>query len=656
MERTIEIEELLGQAGWLRRLAAGLVADPQAADDLVQETWIAALRSPPEAGRAPRPWLARVLGNLASNRRRDERRRREHEADIGPERPVPAPDALAQEVELQRLLAEAMGKLEEPLRSVVVLRYFHGLDSAQIARELGLPASTVRSRLAKALGELRAELDRRFGGERKAWVVCLGGLLRTEALAPVAATTSVGAGLGLAALALVVTGAVLWRIAPSARSGELPEVALAAPEPVVDLPRAQTEVPATAEETTQRVELPAQAATPEERAALASLTGDGAAKAGDDRIHGVVLIDGAEADHAVVLEIRRNLFDASGFVTTDERGRFALAAEARGFEVRVSGYAFADIKEVWRNVHSASEGVLELDVFSMPVLKGRVLVADTGAPLACVRSVIELKWSWSDKDGAGNFAYGFQTDLEGRFALPLIKGEQLSGQIWFEAPDMARRGVEIPAFERAEGKDLGDIGLESAAVVLFRVLDREGRPLGRAEAHPVGFERPGMFGSKVVRSDAEGRGELPCVPVGGAEFLFGAPGCSDEVLTLRAGDAPVVVLAPAAALELELARGDGGVPPTVVHVTAAPRPFVGDELDRPEILFPGTPCHVVMQSATSLTLACTPNEAGWVELVGLRPGVELRIDVLDLGQHVLATRFVTLAAEERQRLEIPLGR
>src|SRR5688500_16823602 len=72
------IEELLQQAPWLRRLAAKLVAG-DAADDLVQETWLAALMHPPGRGGPVRPWLARVAHNLAQNLRRGERRRSEHE-------------------------------------------------------------------------------------------------------------------------------------------------------------------------------------------------------------------------------------------------------------------------------------------------------------------------------------------------------------------------------------------------------------------------------------------------------------------------------------------------------------------------------------------------------------------------------------------------
>src|SRR5262245_4080883 len=105
MERRIEIEELLGHAGWLRRLATSLVRDPGAADDLVQDTWIAALRRPPAA--EPRAWLARVARNLAHNARRAGARRATHEELARAEPANPTPADVLQEAEAQRLLAEA---------------------------------------------------------------------------------------------------------------------------------------------------------------------------------------------------------------------------------------------------------------------------------------------------------------------------------------------------------------------------------------------------------------------------------------------------------------------------------------------------------------------------------------------------------------------
>ncbi|HEX6883387.1 MAG TPA: sigma factor [Planctomycetota bacterium] len=64
----------------LRGLARGLLADAHAAEDLAQDTWLAALSrgADPET---PRAWLASVARNLAAKLRRGEERRVRRERD-----------------------------------------------------------------------------------------------------------------------------------------------------------------------------------------------------------------------------------------------------------------------------------------------------------------------------------------------------------------------------------------------------------------------------------------------------------------------------------------------------------------------------------------------------------------------------------------------
>ena len=64
--------------GWLRRLAGRLVGEG-AADDLVQETWLSALRHRPESSNGLGPWLRRVLQNRAIGDARQRARRRSRE-------------------------------------------------------------------------------------------------------------------------------------------------------------------------------------------------------------------------------------------------------------------------------------------------------------------------------------------------------------------------------------------------------------------------------------------------------------------------------------------------------------------------------------------------------------------------------------------------
>ena len=53
----LDTEELLAHAGWLRALARQLARDPDDAEDLVQETYVASLDRSPDERDKVRPWL-----------------------------------------------------------------------------------------------------------------------------------------------------------------------------------------------------------------------------------------------------------------------------------------------------------------------------------------------------------------------------------------------------------------------------------------------------------------------------------------------------------------------------------------------------------------------------------------------------------------------
>jgi RNA polymerase sigma-70 factor (ECF subfamily) len=190
-------DALLREAGWVRRVAARLVRDGSAADDVAQDAWVQALRQRPDPSTTLRGWLAEVLRRLAHTRARGDARRRDRElADEA--REVPAADRLLEKAELLRSIAQMVGELDEPYRSTVLLRYFEGASAAEIARRQGVPAGTVRWRLKEALDQLRARLSREVDCDRA-----------RRALAPIA-----GAGglmipaLKVAAVAVAVAGGV----------------------------------------------------------------------------------------------------------------------------------------------------------------------------------------------------------------------------------------------------------------------------------------------------------------------------------------------------------------------------------------------------------------------------------------------------------------
>ncbi|MEM9801071.1 MAG: sigma-70 family RNA polymerase sigma factor [Planctomycetota bacterium] len=180
-----DTEALLEEGAWLRRLAGQLVHDPARAEDAAQEAWLAwARRRPAGAGRG---WLGNVLRNRVRQDHRAEIRRRVHEGDASRPEATPSAEELAERLEVQRRVFDAVQALDEPYRSTLALRYLEELPPREIARRTGTPVDTVRTRLERGLARLRAELDSSSGG-RERWLA---------ALVPIAsfskAPTSVGA-------------------------------------------------------------------------------------------------------------------------------------------------------------------------------------------------------------------------------------------------------------------------------------------------------------------------------------------------------------------------------------------------------------------------------------------------------------------------------
>jgi len=202
--RPVSLDALLDDARWLRALARRLVSDEAEADDLAQEAWRAALERPPQADTA-RGWLASALTSLARMRWRSQRARAARErASARPEAVESAAEVVAR-AEAQRHLVAHVLALDEPYRSTILWRYFDGLSSAQIARRAGVPDSTVRTRLARGLAELRARLE----GERgNAWALALAPLARATGRSGTAAGIGLGAGV-LAMKTAVAIGVVL---------------------------------------------------------------------------------------------------------------------------------------------------------------------------------------------------------------------------------------------------------------------------------------------------------------------------------------------------------------------------------------------------------------------------------------------------------------
>src|SRR5262249_12564760 len=152
---------------WMRRLAAALAGAE--GDDLAQEAWLTALRRPPGALEHPRAWLGTVLRNLARMQARADARRRTREASLPPRGDEPSTEERVARAELEQLAVRHVLDLEPLHREALVLRYMRGLEPSEIARRAGVPASTVRNRIARGLEEVRVRLDERHG-RRSAWL------------------------------------------------------------------------------------------------------------------------------------------------------------------------------------------------------------------------------------------------------------------------------------------------------------------------------------------------------------------------------------------------------------------------------------------------------------------------------------------------------
>jgi RNA polymerase sigma-70 factor, ECF subfamily len=141
-------------------VAAGERAD---AEEAVQDGFVKAYRA---LGRfregAPfRPWLLRIVGNEARNRRRSAGRRtgltlRAAAAASGDA--APSPEAAALSHERRDELLAALAALDERDRDVLVHRFLLDLGEEETAAALGVRRGTVKSRTSRALERMRAIL------------------------------------------------------------------------------------------------------------------------------------------------------------------------------------------------------------------------------------------------------------------------------------------------------------------------------------------------------------------------------------------------------------------------------------------------------------------------------------------------------------------
>ncbi len=160
----------------LYRYLLRLVRDPATAEDLFQQTWLRVVQNIRryDPRRSFEAWLFSVARNLAIDHLRRYRPESLDETLPAGNRaadlvPTADPGALERVLAVERatLLAEALGELPAIYREVLTLRFEEEMTLEEIATMLDAPPSTVKTRLRRALEQLRRKLEVRFSQEER---------------------------------------------------------------------------------------------------------------------------------------------------------------------------------------------------------------------------------------------------------------------------------------------------------------------------------------------------------------------------------------------------------------------------------------------------------------------------------------------------------
>ena len=147
------------------RVARGVVRDPSIAEEVAQEVltevWLKADRFDPDRGTVT-GWVATLTRRRAVDRVRSEQAGRDRDDRVGRRSQVREVDVVADEVELRLehwQVRRALASLSDRQREAIELAYFGGHTYRDVARVLGIPEGTAKSRLRDGLLRLREALD-----------------------------------------------------------------------------------------------------------------------------------------------------------------------------------------------------------------------------------------------------------------------------------------------------------------------------------------------------------------------------------------------------------------------------------------------------------------------------------------------------------------
>jgi RNA polymerase sigma factor (sigma-70 family) len=460
-------EAVLDDLDGLRALARSLVHGDTEADDLIQDTAIAAITSPPDADRPARPWLATVLRNRWRMNRRTDSRRRAREQAVATDDTDASGEAAAERIDRARILerlAAALVALEEPFRTTVIRRYLDGESAADIARAQGVPPGTVRWRLKTGLDRLRAELDK----SQPKWKRALVPFVAVQGAA-VKAKTSVA--LLIAFIALLGT---VFFVIVKARGNDDPKPPAVAAGTGSGSAIAKPAKPSTAPSTTSTTPAPILDPLPGQgRAKLAERTAPGGIVAGR-------VINWSTGDGVANAELTFTSDAGAQTVRSDDRGAFELAPPNPGRFVLTAVVAEKFLPYAPELSHSSVQVQLAKDrsvegitVFLFPALdyNGKVVEAN-GAPVAGAK--VRLLGTPSGEQTIEKLETEWTTNKDGLFTF------HAADFAVFEASRGARRGWARLDGDVAITKQLtitlGDAPARDAKIT-GKVVDLDGVPI-----------------------------------------------------------------------------------------------------------------------------------------------------------------------------------
>ncbi|MFN0060252.1 MAG: sigma-70 family RNA polymerase sigma factor [Planctomycetota bacterium] len=502
----VSVEALLAESAWARSLAVALVGDEHCADDVLQDSFVAALAHPPQQREATRSWLATIIRNFALRSARERVRRTKRERIAAKPESVSSTFEIVQRVDLQRRLAEAVQALREPYRSAIVLRFFDGLKPGEIARRLAIPRATVRSRLRRGLDSLRAHFDESSAAPerwRSSLAVLIGSRSDFAASAGISAAGMMGwllmgfnSKIAMTAVVLGIVALLCWQL-PNLRHSMTVERESSAPAPLVaQSPESGASAsPATkpsAELSALDAERSRTAPLPMQINPIYSLVGSVRdAETGEPVPHARVSIREPQISTTETGE------DGAYILEGLAPARSEVFAERDGFFTMMS------------RVELTEPGTTRLDFSLDPAIDVRVhVVTASGEPIEQVTIT-----TWMGADTSWNSPeYTVVTDADGRAVVLGISRLQLArfkaSKLGFESRQSRIEDLELdPNRPFAELRMVLDPSRVAERRIIGRVVDEESHPLGGIAvqwATNLGVQKAGA----PVTTNSDGRYEL----------------------------------------------------------------------------------------------------------------------------------------------------